>query len=196
MDCKFSSEELVNGCIARDRKCQAALYSLYSRKMFGICLGYLKNYDSAKDVLQEGFIKVFQNIKNYSGEGSLEAWVRKIIINTAIDNYRKSVRLSITTLRFEEDNYEQIDNSILSKINEDELLYLIKLLPEGARIIFNLYVIEGYAHHEIAEKLCISIGTSKSQLNRAKQLLREHIKINYGEEYILNTYEERILQVV
>lgn len=196
MDCKLSSEEIVKGCIARDRKCQETLYALYSRKMFGICLGYSKNYDSAKDVLQEGFIKVFKNIKNYSSEGSLEAWIRKIIINTAIDNYRRSVHLSITTLRFEEENCEPIDNSILSKINEDELLYLIRQLPEGARIIFNLYVIEGYTHKEIAEQLNISDGTSKSQLNRAKQLLREQIRIQYNEEYTLNTYEERILQVV
>lgn len=146
--------------------------------MFGVCLGYASCRDQAKDVLQDGFIKVFYSLKSYNNNGSLEGWVRKIIVNTAIDYYRKSIK-DFNNVDIEQAEDVNIETSILEKIYAEELLNLIHKLPEGARIIFNLYSIEGYSHSEISELLHISQGTSKSQFSRARLLLKEMIKESY-----------------
>lgn len=142
--------------------------------MFGICLGYSNDYSTAKDILQEGFIKVFGNFKDYRKEGSLEGWIRRIIVNTAIDHYRKSVR-TFKTIELEDQAVEPMDSNVVEKLNTEDLLKLINQMPEGYRIVFNLYVVEGYSHREIAEQLQISEGTSKSQLARAKKFLQQRL---------------------
>lgn len=172
-DPRHSDELLVKGCIKQDRKCQELLYKKYSRKMMGVCFGYTKDHDAAKDLLQESFIKVFDKIKNYNNDGSLEGWIRRIVVNTAIDYYRKVSKLYVSNI--ENEKTELVDNLILDQFNNEDLLMLIRKLPEGYRIVFNLNVIEGYTHEEIAEKLGITESTSRSQLSRARKLLQEWI---------------------
>ncbi|MGZ3866465.1 MAG: RNA polymerase sigma factor [Bacteroidia bacterium] len=170
----FSEEELIKKCIAGDRSCQEMLYRKYASKMFGVSLGYVNSHDDAKDVLQEAFIKVFESLKKYNGQGSFEGWIRRIVVNTAIDFYRKVLKEQ-KNVRFDEVFEVKSEISTLDRIHEKELLELIRRLPEGARIIFNLYVIEGYSHDEIAGMLNISLSTSKSQFWRAKGLLQTWI---------------------
>jgi len=171
-DNDFIEDEVIQGCIKGDRASQKLLYQRYAKDMFGICKGYSGDTSSAKDILQDGFIKVFKYLKDYKG-GSLEAWIRRIIVNTAIDFYRKSVReMNVVEL---EDYVSYVDSDILEQLNAEDLLKLVQKLPKGARLIFNLYTIEGYSHKEISEKLNISVGTSKSQVNRARSLLQNWI---------------------
>ncbi len=143
--------------------------------MYGICLGYAKDRDSAQDMLQEGFIKVFKRIESFEGKGSLESWVRRIITNTAIDKFRKD-SAERKYIDFREPELAQgVQENILEQISLTQILGLLKKLPDGARAIFNLYALEGYSHKEISEKLKISVGTSKSQFNRARILLQKGV---------------------
>lgn len=175
----YSDSELLRGCINRDRKYQELLYRKFARKMYGICLCYAKDRSMAQDILQDGFVKVFRNINSFRNEGSLEGWIRRIITNTALDHLRKKSKLH----DFIDDNRgveeEKLDNSILENINADGIFNLIKQLPDGAKVVFNLYAIEGYTHKEIAEKLDITEGTSKSQFKRARNLLKSLLKDFY-----------------
>ena len=148
-------KEIIKGCVNNDRKCQELLYHTYSKIMYGVCLGYTKDREEAKDVLQEGFIKVFKNIEQFSGEGSIEGWIRRIIVNTAIDYFRKKSRRGLS-VDFDKVPEISIDYSILETINAKEVLELIQKLPEGAKIIFNLHIVEGYTHEQIAKILDIS----------------------------------------
>jgi len=171
---QYYEKDLVAGCLRLDRRYQEELYQKYTKKMYGICLGYTADRDAAQDMLQEGFMKVFSRLKSFEGEGSLEGWVRKVITNTAIDHFRKNARLN----RLIDQNVEVSNtptDELLGMITFEELLIFLKKLPEGARTIFNLYTVEGYSHKEIALKLEISEGTSKSQLNRARNLLQGRI---------------------
>ncbi len=175
----LTEEELIKQCIAGNRQCQEMLYKNHASKMFGICLGYISDREGAKDILQEGFIKVFTSLHQFKGEGSLEGWIRKIIVRTAIDHYRTFIR-DLRNVNIEEADSVSFGVSMPDKILEKELLTLIHQLPEGARVIFNLYVVEGYSHNEIAEMLDITTGTSKSQFSRAKSLLQNWIEKLYG----------------
>jgi len=166
-------KKLIQGCKEQDRDAQEKLYHKFAPKFFTLCLKYSSNYEQAKDTLQEGFIRIFQNISQYKGKGTFEGWMTRIIINTALKEYQnKSVFLSITDDFMEEPEVE---------VDEDELTveYLIQLvqeLPERYRLVFNLYVMEGYAHKEIAKMLNITEGTSKSNLSRARQKLKERLE--------------------
>lgn len=173
-----SDRELVEGCLQGRRDSQHQLYKKYASKMFGVCLGYAKDRDDAKDILQEGFIKVFGSLKNYKGEGSLEGWVRRIIVNTAIDYYRKALK-ERNSVNIEDARDLPVEVSVLERMQAGELLELVNRLPDGAKLIFNLYVVEGYTHKEIAEMLQINQGTSKSQFARARMLLQDLISKVY-----------------
>jgi RNA polymerase sigma-70 factor (ECF subfamily) len=169
----FSNQELIRGCRNNERKYQELLYRKFAKKMYGICLSYAKDRNMAQDILQDGFVKVFEHMDTFREDGSLEGWIRRIITNTALDHLRKKSRLH----EFIDDNKEveereRLDNSILEKINTDGIFSLIKQLPEGARAVFNLYAVEGFTHKEIAQKLAITEGTSKSQFKRARSLLK------------------------
>lgn len=170
-----SDIELVNECILGNRYCQEVFYKKYSQKMYNLCLTYSSSRDDAKDVMQDGFVKVFTSLKQYRGNGSLEGWVRKIIVNTAIDFYRKKKK-EVSNINIDDALNLSYDISILDALNAKQLIGLMHKLPEGANLIFNLHVVEGYSHEEIANKLNISIGTSKSQLSRAKSLLLRYIE--------------------
>ena len=171
----LSEQELVDGCIRGKRNCQDALYRSFSPKMFGICLRYANDYHSAEDILQEGFIKVFHNIDRFRKEGSFEGWMKRIFINTAIEYYRKSTNHN-GHAELEKVDLKHIPETALENLAKQDLLKLVQRLSPGYRAVFNLYVIEGYSHKEIAALLEISEGTSKSQLARSRGLLRKMVK--------------------
>jgi RNA polymerase sigma-70 factor (ECF subfamily) len=175
----YSDSELIQGCRDNDRKYQELLYRKYAKKMYGICMSYAKDRSMAQEILQDGFVKVFKKIDTFKEQGSLEGWIRRIITNTALDYLRQKSKL----YEFIDDNKEveeeRLDNSILENINADGIFKLIGQLPEGAKAVFNLYAVEGYSHKEIAEKLEITEGTSKSQFKRARSLLKSLLRDLY-----------------
>ncbi|MBS4012160.1 MAG: RNA polymerase sigma factor [Bacteroidetes bacterium] len=140
--------------------------------MYGVCLRYAQHYDESQDLLQEGFIKVFANLKSYRGEGDLEGWIRRIMINTAIEKYRQ--KLKEMTVFNDETNLNYSENNLgLEYLNLSDLLELIQSLPMQYRLIFNLYAMEGYSHKEISEQLNITESTSRSNLARARSILQK-----------------------
>lgn len=178
------SEEMrmVRGCVKGQPHYQEALYTRYYRKMFGVCLRYAPDRETAEDILQDGFVKVFKNIGSFEGKGSLEGWIRRVMVNTALELLRKKSTLYPVV------DIEQAVNSdsgwdIVSTLTEQEILRMVQALPVGYRTVFNLYAIEGYSHREIAEQLNITEGTSKSQLARARQTLQENIQVMMRENY-------------
>jgi RNA polymerase sigma-70 factor (ECF subfamily) len=167
--------DIVDKCVKGNRKAQRKLYETFYGKMMGVCYRYTSNKEDAKDVLQDGFIKVFCSINKYKFNGSLEGWIRRIMVNTAIDHYRKN-----KTIFFIEDEDGilldkakiESENGIYSKFGEEVIMKSIELLSPAYKTVFNLNVIEGFQHKEIAQKLGISEGTSKSNLAKAKIKLR------------------------
>jgi len=157
--------------MANERQYQEFLYQRYADQMFTVCLTYSKDEDTACDILQDGFIKVFRKLDQFNFNSSLRSWVRRIMVNTALDYYRKQKRD-----RERMESYQQISsktvNNVLDRISVQELIALVNELPTRAAMVLKLYAIEGYAHKEIAQKLEITEGTSKSQLHRARSLLK------------------------
>ena len=149
---------------------------MFAGRLYGICLRYANNEDDAKDILQEGFIKIFEKLRQYSNTGSLEGWMRKIIVNTALEKIRRENRFMLVEddafIGHDQYKYEHI----LEELGEKDLLGMIQELSPQYRMVFNLYAIEGYSHKEIAHKLNISEGTSKSNLSRARDLLKNKIE--------------------
>ncbi len=172
-------DHIIQGCIKNDPQAQSQLYEMYSPILYALCLRYLKRVDSAEDVLIESFYKILTRIHTYQNHGSFEGWMKRITINEALMELRKNHALKLFVELDPGIEKSNTDN-ILSQLQFDELIHLIEALPDGYRTIFNLYVIEGFKHREIAEMLNISIHTSKSQLILAKRRLREAIekKIN------------------
>ena len=175
-----SDEQLINGCKNGDRLAQRMLYDKYSRKMFGVCLRYCDKKEEAEEILQEGLLKVFQKINDFRGDGGLEGWIRKIIVNTALDHYRKN-KNKIVEEDLKDSESTGVEPNMELRIKD--LLGIIRQLPTGFRTVFNLYAIEGYNHAEIGKLLNISEGTSKSQYSRARSYLIKMIeKENQGAE--------------
>lgn len=167
---------LVRKARQGDRKAQKAIYDQLSGKMYAVCLRYMSDKEQAQDILQDGFVTLFTKLDSYSGEGSFEGWARKIFVNTALMSLRKK-----DVLKQSEDvdtawDISSSDPSVIQRIGYKELLDLIATLPPGFRTVFNMYVLEGYSHKEIAEALDISETTSRSQLQRARTLLQSKIK--------------------
>ena len=171
----ISESDLIAGCIAGDRIMQEELYNRFAPKMYAVCLRYANNSDDAQDLLQEGFIKVYKNIHRFRAEGSFEGWIRRVFINSSIEHLRKKSAKLMTVSEKEEGTIEDTDISALDTMAEKDIIKLIQELSPGYRTVFNLYVIEGFAHKEIAEQLGISEGTSKSQLARAKSILQKKV---------------------
>ena len=169
----LSENELIEGCRKGSRALQKALYDRYCRKMLVVCLRYSKTTAEAEDIVQEGFVKVFQAIKDFRQESKLETWITRIMVNTALNVQRKKLYLypmvDVTEIVLQEEEVS------LSGLNVTQLLEMIQSLPQGCQIVFNLFAIEGYSHKEIAQMLGISEGTSKSQFARAKSLLQSKI---------------------
>ncbi len=166
-------QRLIEACIRGDRSAQNQLYNEHKYKMMGVCLRYAKNRAEAEDILQDGFFKVFCDLKQFSGTGPLGAWIRRVIVNTALMHVRKHKNKLFPSIELEKVEYTQAsDEDLFSRFRMQALVKMIQQLPDGYRMVFNMYVIEGYSHKEIAEQLNISESTSKSQLSRAKMTLR------------------------
>ena len=174
--------QLIEGCRKGDRRAQKALYETFSRKMMSVCLRYVSDWETARDLLQEGFVKVFTHIDSYTGNGSFEGWIRKIFVNSALEYLRHADVLRESTDLDQTAEVAQTDSSPLSDISAAELMQLVQSLPAGFRTIFNLFAIEGYSHKEISERLQITESTSRSQYARAKQLLQRKVNALYGEK--------------
>jgi len=175
----MSLKKLINKCKLKDKKAQSQIYQLFSGKLFALCLKYSRNYQEAQDNLQNGFITIFDKIEQYDFRGSFEGWLKRIIINTALQTYREKNVLNLVTEEIPEEVEIEIDQD--EEISLDFLLKLIQELPNRYRLVFNLYVLDGYAHKEIAGMLSISEGTSKSNLSRARVILRDKIELNQSQ---------------
>jgi len=176
----YTEAELISGCVHGDREAQRLLYERYASVMYPVCVRYLGRED-AKDVLQEGFLTVFDKIGTYKGEGSFEGWMRKLFVNASLMHLRKS-----DVLRRTEDIDEVpeaggvLEHGVLEQISSREILDLVAGLPAGLRSVFNLFVMEGYTHAEVGALLGITEQSSRSQLSRARSLLQEKIKELYN----------------
>ena len=169
-------EELIKSCQKQNIKAQEDLYHLYKNTLFVLCLKYCQNQAEAEDNLHNAFIEIFTNIKYYKGIGSFEGWMKRITINKAIDSYKKSYQL----IPISDKNYPdtEIEENELDEFSLDYILALVQDLPNQYRLVFCLYELDNYSHNEIAEMLNISIGTSKSNLHRAKMTLKEQVRAN------------------
>jgi RNA polymerase sigma-70 factor (ECF subfamily) len=177
----FNLENIISDCKKGKRKAQMQLYNQYASVLLSICLRYVSDKSEAEDILQEGFLKILKNIKEYSGIGHFEGWMKKIIVNTAITHFHREKK------HYYHDEIDEIsENEVSISLSPDkeydaiELFSLLKKMPEGYRIIFNLYAIEGYKHREIAEQLNIDESTSKTQYLRAKKwIIKEMQNMNW-----------------
>lgn len=179
----MNEQQIIAGCKEQKREAQKTLYEKYARTMYGICLRYCSDEDTAKDLLQDGFIKVFTNISSFQGKGSFEGWLKRIFINLALESFRKKKAFIQNTddlQNLPEIIDETTEENEMNRISEQDLLKMIQDLPKGYSTVFNLYAIEDLPHKEIAELLGISEGTSRSQYVRARQILQakvqDHIK--------------------
>jgi len=173
-----TEQHLIRGCIAGNRAFQSKLYDLFAPRMLGVCIRYAKNREEAEEILHEGFLRVFTYIQKYNGSGPLEGWIRKIMVNCALHRYRNKSRLHPVIQLNTCWPDTSVESDIFSKLDAKELLLQVQSLPAGYRLVFNLYVFEGYKHREIAEALGISEGTSKSNLSDARTLLQKAISGN------------------
>lgn len=169
----LSINQLILDCKKKDIKAQEQLFRLYSSKLFAVCLKYSRSYEEAQDNLQDGFLLIFDKIDQFAFEGSFEGWAKRVMVNNALKYYRKESFLELVNDAIAEEQEVEIDDTALSL---DYLLGIIQELPDRYRLVFNLYVIDNYAHKEIASMLNISIGTSKSNLSRARLILKEKIE--------------------
>ncbi len=175
----MTNSELIVACRTQDRKAQQMLFDRFSPKMMGVCRRYLKTQEDAEDVLIEAFYKVFNNLPQFKAQGSFEGWIRRIVVNECLMFLRRKHNFNLTV---EIDQNLDVKTTVTTQdqLEADDILALLERLPTGYRTVFNLYVLEGYKHREIAEILGISINTSKSQLILAKKKLQQLLmKINY-----------------
>ena len=171
----MSLNELVKQCAKNDRKAQKEIYQLFAGKLFSICLKYSKNKQEAQDNFQDGFITIFDKIGQFKFKGSFEGWLKRVMVNTILLKYRNRNVLNIVT--------EEIPDEVIVDIDDDEvsldfLLNLIQELPDRYRMVFNLYVLDGFSHKEISKMLHIAEGTSKSNLARARAILKQKIELH------------------
>ncbi len=173
----MSLEQLINDCRNNDRKAQEQLYKLSKSKLFAVCLKYSRNYAEAEDNFQDGFVIIFNKIGQYNFKGSFEGWMKRIMVNNVLQQYRNVTYLDLANKEIADEEVEvEIDDD---NIPLDFLMKIIQELPDRYRLVFNLYVVDGYPHKEIAEMLGITVGTSKSNLARARLILKEKVD-NYN----------------
>ncbi len=171
-------EKILQGCKKGKQRYQEELYHLLAPRMYGLCLKYANNRDDAKDIMQDGFVKVFGKIDQFGEKGSFEGWVRRIMINTALEKYRSQVTMYSLDERMPLSD-EGVQSTVIDHLSAEDLLALIGQLTPKYRMVFNLYAIDGYSHKEIGEMLGISEGTSKSNLSRARLILQEKVRELY-----------------
>jgi len=171
----MDEKKLIDGCKKGDRKAQKALYDKYSSRMLAVCLRYVGDIEDARDVLQEGFIKLFSNIHQYIGEGQFDGWVRRIFVNCALESLRQRDILK-NAVDVSDDGYSDIpDETAVEQLSAEDIMTCVKSLPDGFRTVFNMFAIEGYSHKEIGQKLNITESTSRSQYMRARKMLQKLI---------------------
>lgn len=170
----MTENELIQGCLREDRRAQRAVFDRYAGKMMSVCLRYARHRMEAEDLLQDAFIKVFDNINRFEGKGSFEGWIRRIVINTALKNVSRH-SFQKEGIGLENIVETSADPTVFSQLSENELLTMISRLPDGYRVVFNLYVIEGYSHKEIGDLLGIEESTSRSQLVKARSVLQNQV---------------------
>ena len=174
----LDDKQIIDGCCRKDKKAQKALFDRFAKVLLGICMRYAGRRDEAEDILQDGFVKIYGNIRDYAGTGSFINWMKKIMINTAITHYHRNLKH-----HYQQDIEDIRETDIegyefeAAEFNREELFGVINELPEGYRMVFNLYALEGYKHKEIAELLKIDINTSKSQYSRARGLIRKRLEV-------------------
>jgi len=168
-----SLNQLIQKCKNNDTQAQSELYQLFSSKLFSICLKYSRNYAEAEDNLQDAFLTIFKKIAQFEHKGSFEGWLKRITVNTVLQRYRDKAVINLVNEDVLEQEVVIIEDD---EIPLDFLLKIIQELPDKYRLVFNLYVLDGYSHKDISKMMEISIGTSKSNLSRAKQILKEHIE--------------------
>lgn len=168
----YNEKEIIEGCKKQNRKAQKMLYDRFSSKFLGVCMRYAKDKPEAEDILLEGFLKIFERIDQYNFSGSFEGWMRRIIVNTAISNYRKNLKHYNHSNIDDIYEFEQEISDPDVEFSMEEMLRVIQSLSPGYRMVFNLFAIEGYPHKEIADMLGIDIATSKSQYSRAKKIVQ------------------------
>jgi RNA polymerase sigma factor (sigma-70 family) len=174
---RAKEDELIKGCLKRERNAQQALYDLYSSKMYALCYRYVRHAMEAEDVLVMAFTKIFDRIEQFKGEGSFEGWIRRIMVNEALTHLRKSRAMYVET-ELEQADREPDYDRLSDHLEAEDLQKMIQELPPGYRLVFNMYAIDGYSHKEIAEQLGISENTSKSQLSRARTYLQKILMEN------------------
>lgn len=174
--------QIVKDCVKGKPEAQRQLYDIFSGKMLSVCYRYMSNKTDAEDVFQEGFLKVFQNISQLRNEDQVEWWMKKIFINEALQIYHKKKKIEFTDEENKLENNQYDEFNLFSKLQSDEISKILHSLPEKMKITFNMYAIEGYSHKEIAEKLKVTEGTSKSNLHDARRILQEKINILYNEK--------------
>ncbi len=172
----MTEEELIRGCIREDATCQREVFNRYASRMLGVCHRYARTAADAEDILQDAFIKVFDKIHQFKFEGSFEGWIRRIIVNTALKKYSlRRYEKEVVGYEVKDKDESGMEPSAYAHLTQKEILELINNLPDGYRLIFNLYVMEGFQHEEIAEMLGIQPGTSRSQLVKARTMLQKQI---------------------
>ena len=181
---KKSLEQIIAGCLQNKRESQRKLFDMYAPKMMAVCMRYTKNKQEAEDVLQESFIKIYKKLDTFKGNGSFEGWMRSIVVNTSLRHLENKKR-EVEQVSIEPYTAIPGINDIISNLDYQVLIKLVNELPQGYRTVFTLYAIEGFQHNEIAEKLEISVGTSKSQLARARDLLKKGVEKYYLTRHIL-----------
>lgn len=179
----YSENELIEECLQNNRKAQKQLYEKYSRKMFGVCLRYAKSKEEAEDVLADAFVQIFMKLSSFKRDGSFEGWIRRIVVNTSITAYRSNMKFNLNDEISEVYEVSSNDESAVDLLNVQQLKNIIQLMPDGYRMIFNLYAIEGYTHREIADILGINEGTSKSQFSKARKWMQAKL-----EQYNISQY--------
>lgn len=166
-------DQIINDCKKNNSKAQEQLYQLFSKKFFGVCLKYSSNYADAQDNLQDGFLIIFRKINQFNGKGSFEGWAKRVMINNALQKFKGVRYLELTNENIPEDDVEIDDENVPIEY----LMKIIQELPDQYRLVFSLYVLDGYSHKEIAETLQITTGTTKSNLSRARHILKEKIEV-------------------
>jgi RNA polymerase sigma-70 factor (ECF subfamily) len=172
----LTEEELIQGCIRDEATCQKEVFNRYASRMLGVCHRYARTNADAEDILQDAFIKIFDKMHQFKFEGSFEGWIRRIVVNTALKKYSlRRYEKEVVGYEIKDSNESGMEPSAYAHLNQKEILDLINNLPDGYRLIFNLYVMEGFSHEEIAVMLGIQPGTSRSQLVKARTLLQKQI---------------------
>ncbi len=185
----YNEDEVVQGCILKDRHCQKLLYERYYGSMMAVCMRYASDREEARDVLHEGFMKVFKNLERFKQGTNLGAWIRRIMINTSIDHYRKNAKKP-SLVEINHAVHEADGHDVVAEMSASEIMKLVQKLSPAYRAVFNLYVVEGYSHKEVGKELGISEGTSKSNLAKARSKLQKMIGTSRRKKKVVPKVEE------